>query len=76
MTLGGDTLHHTLDQLVCALNRALVTWSSWTSGDNESVWVILHHEVNNQLRNKLLPIICIKNVTINNKSLEIITYKI
>jgi len=23
--LGGDTLHHTLDQLVCALNRALVT---------------------------------------------------
>jgi hypothetical protein len=65
--LGGDTLHHTLDQLVCALNRALVTWNSWTSGDNEAVQVILHHEVNNQLCNKLLPIICIINITENKK---------
>jgi hypothetical protein len=67
-TLGGDTLHHRLNQLVCTLNRALVMWSSWTSSDNEAVWVILHHEVNNQLCDKLLPIICIKNVTKNNKS--------
>jgi hypothetical protein len=62
MMLGGDTLHHTLDQLVCAPNRALVTWSSWMSGDNEAVRVILFHEVNNQLCNKLLPIICITNL--------------
>jgi hypothetical protein len=38
------------------------------SGDNEAVWVILFHEVNYQLRNKLLPIICIKDGTMNNKS--------
>jgi hypothetical protein len=37
--LGGDTLHHKLDQLVCALNRALITWSSWTTSDYEAVWV-------------------------------------
>ncbi len=59
-TLGGDTLHHTLDQLVCALNRVFVTWSSWMFGDNEAVWVILFHEVNHQLCDKLPPIICIK----------------
>jgi hypothetical protein len=62
MTLRGDTLHHTLDQLVCPLNRALVMWILWTSSDNEAVWVLLFHEVNNQVWDKLLPIICIKKM--------------
>ncbi len=47
--LWGDTLHLKLDKLVCTLNRALVTWRSWTSSDNEAVRVILFHEVNGNL---------------------------
>ena len=74
-TLGGDTLHHTLNELVCALNRALVTWSPWAPGDNEAVRVVMLHHVNHKFGNKLLPIVCIIEQTTNNICSDVVTAK-
>ncbi len=65
-----------LDELVCALNRALVTWSPWAPGDNEAVRVATLHRVNHKFGNKLLPIVCIIEETTNNICSDIVTFTI